>query len=107
MNTIGNNIKKFREFKGLSQDQVSEFLGINRVTLSNFETGAKLPDLNTLNKISDLFGIELDSLLEENVDLVELDTSFAFRTESLSPEDLVQISLFHKIVKNYLKIQAI
>lgn len=107
MNYIGANIKKFREFKNLSQQQTSDHIGVNRTELSYFETGERIPNLDVLNRLSTLFGIDLDILLEEDSSIVKAETAFAYRTDNLTNSDINAISDFHKIVKNYIKIQSL
>jgi transcriptional regulator with XRE-family HTH domain len=103
----GRNIKAFRERLFLSQQEVADFLGVSREMISYWENGQREISLKILEKLSDLFGVELINLLEENEDIAQVDLAFAFRTEDLTKSDLEQISTFNKIVRNYLKIQEI
>jgi len=107
MSFIGNNIKKFREFKNLSQQQVADHIGINRTVLGYYETGERVPNLDILNRLSTLYGVDLSILLEEDADVVEAETAFAYRTDNLESGDINVISDFHKIVRNYIKIQSL
>lgn len=38
--TVHDRLRKAREFAGLSQDQLAEAIGVDRGTISNYETGA-------------------------------------------------------------------
>jgi transcriptional regulator with XRE-family HTH domain len=60
--TIGRNLKLLREANSFTQDQVASFLGINRSTYSNYESGDREAPLEVLEKASDLFGCELSIL---------------------------------------------
>jgi transcriptional regulator with XRE-family HTH domain len=103
----GRNIKAYRERLLMSQQEVADFLGIQREIISYWETGQREISLEMLEKLSDLFGVELINLLEEDEKIAQADQAFAFRSEGLTKSDLEQVSNFNRIVKNYLKIQEI
>ena len=62
---IGSIIKNARNEAGLSQEQSAEALGVSRQTVSNWETGKTYPDIISVIRMSDLYGISLDRLLKE------------------------------------------
>ena len=43
---IGENIKKFRESKGLSRNELSDKIDISASGLANYENGNRLPSIN-------------------------------------------------------------
>lgn len=104
---IGRNIKTHREINGFTQDVVSKFLGIKRELISYYETGAREIPFITLEKLSELYGVDLDAFYEEDDKLVKENALIAFRTEGLEKEDLEAISQFKVIVKNYLKMNKL
>ena len=53
-------IKDLRKQKKLSQQQVSEQLGITRVALSHYETGKRDPNLHMLQKLSEFYNVSID-----------------------------------------------
>ncbi|MGB9860066.1 MAG: helix-turn-helix transcriptional regulator [Moorellaceae bacterium] len=60
---LGNNLKQLREKRGLRQEDVAKMVGVERTTVANWERGAKQPSLETLVKLSQLFGVSLDELV--------------------------------------------
>lgn len=52
MASIGEQIIAARKAKGMTQDALAEALNITRAGISNYETGRRLPDAETLLKIS-------------------------------------------------------
>ena len=48
---------------GMTQEEVAEELHIKRVNLSNYETGRREPDLETLAQLANLYGVTTDWLL--------------------------------------------
>ncbi|EJP6473818.1 helix-turn-helix transcriptional regulator [Clostridium botulinum] len=55
-------LKELREYKGLTQSQLSEKLKIGRASVSNYELGARTPDIDVLVKISEYFNVTTDYL---------------------------------------------
>ena len=109
MKHIGSNIRLLREARGFTQDQVAQHLNISRVQLSYYESFKRneVPPIKILNKISDLFCVDLSTLLEKDMDLAKINASFAFRSSEMNNEDINTISVFHELVKNYVKMQKI
>lgn len=61
---IGSKIKKSRIDAKLTQEQAAEALGISRQTISNWENEKSYPDIASVLKMSDLYGVSLDYLLK-------------------------------------------
>ena len=56
-------IKDLRKQQKLSQQQVSEQLGITRVALSHYETGKREPNLRMLQKLSEFYNVSIDYII--------------------------------------------
>ncbi|MBO4930012.1 MAG: helix-turn-helix transcriptional regulator [Clostridia bacterium] len=64
MNTsISKNIKRLRQQAGLTQEQMAEKLFVTRQTVSLWENGKTQPDIQTLERIAECFGVELMAVL--------------------------------------------
>ena len=61
---IGSKIKAARVEKKFTQEQVAEVLGVSRQTISNWENGKSYPDIITVIKMSECYGVSLDYLLK-------------------------------------------
>ncbi len=61
--TLGKNIKSFREARHLSQSQLAERLWIDRSSLSGYEIGKRTPDIYMLCRIADELKLSLDELV--------------------------------------------
>ncbi len=61
---IGNFIKVLRREKGLTQEQLAERFGVARRTVSRWETGSNMPDLDILMEMSDFYAVDLRELLD-------------------------------------------
>lgn len=59
------DIKRRRIEAGLTQNELAELLGKNRVTVSNWETGKVAPSIKALREIAELFGCSIADLFAE------------------------------------------
>ncbi len=66
MDTIkfGLFLKSLRAERGLTQEELAERLGVAGRTVSRWETGANLPDLDVLVMLADLFEVDLRELID-------------------------------------------
>ena len=64
---LHEKIYTLRTEKKLSQGDLAELLDVSRQSVSKWETGASVPDLDKLIKMSDLFGVTLDALVREEM----------------------------------------
>lgn len=62
--SIGERIAEYRKRAALSQEQLAEKLGVSRQSVSKWESGGVMPDLDKIIAMSDLFGVSTDALLK-------------------------------------------
>ena len=60
---IGNNLRELRKENSLTQEQLAERMGVARRTVSRWETGSNMPDLDILIELSDLYSVDLREIL--------------------------------------------
>ncbi len=60
---IGNFIKELRKEKGVTQEELAETFYVSRRTVSRWETGANLPDIEVLIELADYFKVDLREIL--------------------------------------------
>jgi transcriptional regulator with XRE-family HTH domain len=60
---IGRKIQEHREKNGLSQEALAEKIGVSRQSISKWELGQALPEVDKIVQLSQLFGVSTDSLL--------------------------------------------
>ena len=56
---IGRNILYFRQQQGLTQQQLADALGINKMAISNYEKGKRQPNIETVKVICKALDISL------------------------------------------------
>ena len=67
---IGEHIKEYRKRNNISQREMAEMLFVSDKTVSRWELGNGLPDIELLPKIAEILGISIDQLVgsEDMVD---------------------------------------
>ena len=60
MCTIGHKLKTLRKGRKLTQQELSERLGLSRATISNYEVGRRSPHLSDLRRFAEFYGVGLD-----------------------------------------------
>ena len=90
MSGINERIKKIRNQLHLSQEYVANFLGVNRATYTQMENGRRKITAEDVSKLSDLFGVTADDLLNDNK-MSQPATVFARSFEKLDKNDQAEI----------------
>lgn len=63
-----DNLISLRKIHNLSQDELAYQIGVSRQTLSKYETGESLPDIEKCKKMADVFGVSVDELISYEKD---------------------------------------
>lgn len=79
---IGNRLKAFRLASGLSADEIAGRLGISRTALYRFEKG-ELVKIETLEKLSELLGVSVPTLLGVGVEYIPSAVAFFERLRQI------------------------
>ena len=73
---LNENIKALRKTKGLTQDELAIRLNVVRQTVSKWEKGLSVPDAEMLQRIAEVFEVNVSQLLgapinqNENIDII-------------------------------------
>ncbi|EAC2891633.1 helix-turn-helix transcriptional regulator [Listeria monocytogenes] len=60
---FGNRLKQLRKNNNKTQEDISKILGISRGAYSHIENGRNEPDMETIVKLANIFGVSTDYLL--------------------------------------------
>ena len=58
-----DNLIELRKYHNMSQEELADKIGVSRQTLSKYETGESLPDIEKCKLIAAVFGVSIDDLL--------------------------------------------
>ena len=67
-------LSKFRKGLNLTQNEMAEKLEIPRATYQSYENGRNQPNIETLIKMADFFGVSVDTLIGHDAKIVDLQT---------------------------------
>ncbi len=65
---LGEKIKKYRENKNMTQNEIADILGVKPATISKYETNTLEPNIESIKKLSEIFEISIDELLKDKED---------------------------------------
>lgn len=68
---IGENIYKLRKQRNLTQQQLSEIIGVSIAAISKWETGATYPNIELLPKIANIFDVSIDYIFDYHLNLYD------------------------------------
>lgn len=65
MTVLGGNLKKYRNLKGMTQQELAERLPVSAQSVSKWECGQAIPELDKLCAVAEILNVSLDTLLED------------------------------------------
>jgi len=109
--SFGTILKKLRQDKNLTQDELAKKIDTSRSNIANYENDKNMPSVDILEKLAKLFNCSTDFLLgksniknPEELKNVKFANSNGLDTEGLDKEDLEelqrQIEYMKKLKKN-------
>lgn len=114
ISSFSERLKELRAEKGIRSEDAAEVFGVSRATLSAYEMGKSVPDLNVLNKMADFYKVSTDYIcgrtdvkktLQADTSSVKLSQNDVNIISELSESETVGLSLlinsaqFKKMVK--------
>lgn len=114
MSEFCNVLKQLRQEKGITQKEISQFLGISQAAYSLYEKGQREPKYDMLEKIADFFNVSVGYLVSGKKDYIYYvgdynpkeiyDTIAAhFDGDEYTEEELDEIRKFAEFVKSKRK----
>ena len=65
---FSDNLIELRKCNNMSQEDLAAKIGVTRQTLSKYETGESVPDIEKCSAIAEVFGITIDDLVNYSKD---------------------------------------
>ena len=69
--SLGEQLKKLRESKEFSQEDVAKKIGVTRQAVYKWENDKSYPDINNLILLSEMYNVTLDELIKGNQNMKE------------------------------------
>lgn len=98
---LGKKIRQLRQDNELSQAELANAVGVSREVVSNLENGLRMPKLDEINKLSELFGCSIDDLISDRDSvkiIVKKDSKHKQKKE------ILRISVPHKNLTKFKEV---
>ncbi len=63
MNSVGKNIKRYRNERKMTQDQLAEKMNVTRQAVSNWENSKTQPDIDTITLLAEVLGVSVEEII--------------------------------------------
>ena len=95
---IGEKLIKLRKEKNISQEKLSNTLGITRQTLSNWESNITSPNLEQTKKIAKIFNVSIDELVDNNIILNKLNNTEYLMIKQTKFTKIILLTIYTLII---------
>lgn len=68
---IGSRLKKLRKEKGMTQTALGDLLNVTKVSVCCYEKNVRVPSLETLEDLSEIFGVSCDYFLCNDIPITK------------------------------------
>lgn len=79
---IGQYLSELRKFYKITQDELANHLSVSRQAVSRWETGSSIPSVEILLKLSELYGITINEILEADINNIKYQKDIVFPGKS-------------------------
>lgn len=94
---LSERLAEARLQKGYTQQQIAEFLGCNRATVTNYENGKRTPDIDTIVKLAKLYEVSADYLLGlSNAESTDKDIQFISKRTGLNENAINRLAWYNE-----------
>jgi transcriptional regulator with XRE-family HTH domain len=78
---FGKRLKQLREDNDLRQEDVGKIVNVEKSTVSQWESGKRTPDVETIMKLADYFNVSIDYILGKTDIRTPIETIAAHRSD--------------------------
>lgn len=103
--SLAEKIMSLRKKKGWSQEELASQLAISRQSVSKWESGASVPDLDKILKLSEIFNVSTDYLLKETEEETFAESVMPLQNERNSRNDVAENRALEKLSEEFPEIQ--
>lgn len=100
MSKAGERIRECRETQGLSKTRLAERTGLTISAISQFESGERDPNLDSLNKLADALQVSVDYIMGREEEISDANIRAVFRgLQKMTKEDKKEMLNFYQFLK--------
>ncbi|MCI8403998.1 MAG: helix-turn-helix transcriptional regulator [Clostridia bacterium] len=101
-------IRNLRREKGLTQNELAKKIGVSRTCVSNWESGARIPDCVAVIKIAAIFQVPVDYVygMTDHRYNINIPEYFEIDFSKLNPEGMNMLYEYYKYLINNEKYRA-
>lgn len=99
---LGYRLRELRKDNNMSQQELGKLIGVTKVSVSGYEKGTRVPSMDVLNKILDIFHISADYLLGRELNVVCEDEENISVSLSVNDIEIIQAIRKHPDIYNSL-----
>lgn len=78
---VGRYLSELRKYYKITQDELAGRLGVTRQSVSRWETGAAIPDIELLLGLSEIYGISINDILKADLTKIKFQKEMVFPGE--------------------------
>jgi repressor LexA len=93
---LGKKIRMLRTEANINQTELGKYLGVGKTTISNYETGYSMPDIEITLKIAEYFNVTVDDLLKPRI-LKIIENPQKYLVNRISPVKSGNVPIFGTI----------
>lgn len=84
---LADKIMKLRKQNGWSQEELAMQLGVSRQSVSKWESGTSIPDLERIIKLSQIFGVSTDYLIKDEIEEIPAEGQAVTVDSGVEPDE--------------------
>ena len=88
---LGKRIKSLRKEKGLTQEELGKAINVTKVSICCYEKGTRTPSLDTLNDLSEVFGVDANFFLNKDIFVNEDTTEYGIYISKEEQEFITEL----------------
>lgn len=100
-------LKMLRQQKEMNQLELGKIVGVGKTTISNYETGYSVPDLDTIIKLAEYFQVSTDYLLGLTDEIAEEQDEIKHTFGNLSKNEQELLEIFNRVKNERDQIKLI
>ena len=105
---FGENLKRVRKMRKISQENLAERLGVSRQSVSKWETGENYPSMTNIMCLCTIFKCNINELVHENLDDINsFDEEVKMSVVKFKEEKQKKVKTLSKIIEVVSKIGEI